>query len=222
MIQLHRRSRVYGVGINDADYVVQVGTTIKDQSTGKPKTIVKWMCPYFTTWKNMLRRCYSKNKFENLTYEDKIVCDEWLRFSNFKRWMEQQDWEGLSLDKDILCHGNKVYTPQVCRFVPSFVNNILLTRASKRGELPLGVSKNRRKFGAYSSDANGKTVLLGLFNNPESAHRAWQMDKAVKIENVIKDYAAMGCFKTEIAEALSLRVWRIRISEFKGEETYEI
>lgn len=46
------------------------------------------------------------------------VCEEWLTFSNFKRWMEQQDYEGKALDKDLLVSQNKTYSSETCVFVP--------------------------------------------------------------------------------------------------------
>ena len=51
-MKVYRKKRlVYGVGINDADYVVQ------PTENGKTK-----MCIYYQTWKNMLRRCYSERE----------------------------------------------------------------------------------------------------------------------------------------------------------------
>jgi hypothetical protein len=104
---LSGRRPVYGVGINDADYI----TIYK--SNGSTLT-----CPFYRRWKNMLSRCYDKKYLErNKTYKDCSVCKEWLTFSNFKAWMIKQDWRGNHLDKDITSQGNKVYSPNLCLFV---------------------------------------------------------------------------------------------------------
>ena len=42
------RNLVFGVGINDANYVTQPGTHNKQSK-----------CPYYSIWKDMLKRCYS-------------------------------------------------------------------------------------------------------------------------------------------------------------------
>lgn len=48
---------VCGVGINDSDYVVQKFETTVEDDKRKWKFI--WICPFYKTWKNMLKRCYS-------------------------------------------------------------------------------------------------------------------------------------------------------------------
>ena len=74
------------------------------------------------------------------TYKGCSVSEEWLRFSNFKRWMEKQDWDGKQLDKDILFEGNKVYSAETCVFVTSVVNSFTSDSGAKRGEWLIGVS----------------------------------------------------------------------------------
>ena len=105
---------VYGVGINDADYVVQKWETI-GYVNGKQKQKLIWICPYYSAWKSMLKRCYSsKYQDKRPTYKGCSVSDEWLTFSVFKVWMEKQDWEGKQLDKDLLFEGNKIYSADTC------------------------------------------------------------------------------------------------------------
>lgn len=101
------KKMLFGVGINDADYPV---TTNKD---GKSVS-----CPFFSKWSWMLYRCYDPVTLNNNPrYRGCFVCDEWLTFSNFKKWMEAQEWEGMELDKDIIIEGNKTYCPEACAFV---------------------------------------------------------------------------------------------------------
>jgi len=106
--QMKAKKLVYGVGINDADYVTQKWETIS-YVNGKQKQNLVWECHYYRTWCGMLMRCYSaKHQERNPTYKGCSVSEEWLRFSNFKSWMERQDFEGMQLDKDLLFEGNKV------------------------------------------------------------------------------------------------------------------
>lgn len=169
----------YGVGINDSDY------SIKN-------------CPYMRRWLSMLQRCYSEG-YHNYkhTYKGCSVCDEWLIFSNFKAWMEQQDWEGKQLDKDLLVKGNKVYSPETCIFVDGRVNSFMAFR--NKGKYPIGVTKTKEGYYVSQfSDGSGKKIYRGLYKTPLEAHLPWQVFKMevglnliysgqdVKVENRLK------------------------------------
>lgn len=123
-----KTKKVCGVGINDADYATQG----RDKITGK-----RWWCPYYSRWHSMIKRCYSeKYQEKNPTYKGCAVCEEWLYFSNFKRWVEEQDWKGKHLDKDFLVEGNKVYGPDTCVFMDGSLNTFTTLRAALRGDYP--------------------------------------------------------------------------------------
>ena len=159
---------VCGVGINDADYVVQplVG--------GK-----QVCCPYYRTWKNMLKRCYHKSYQEgHKSYTDCTVCEEWLTFSKFKSWMEKQDWKGKELDKDILFIGNKSYSPETSVFVTDKVNLFLLDSGATRGEYLIGVYFEKKVGKFRAQCATGKVQRhLGYYSNELEAHLAWKSYK---------------------------------------------
>jgi hypothetical protein len=167
-----------GVGINDADYVVKSQITT-GYVEGKQKRKQLSICPFYAKWKSMIERCYSVN-YQNRypTYKDCAVCDEWLFFSKFKAWMEQQDWKGKHLDKDLLLEGNKLYSPETCVFVDQKVNNFITDAGAIRGELPVGVSWHKRdcKYIARISDG-GKLKVVGYFDCPNEAHEAWRKAK---------------------------------------------
>ena len=167
---------VYGVGINDADYVVVKMETIGYEN-GKIKQRMVWSCPYYRAWKSMLRRCYSAKLQEKYpTYAGCSVSEEWLTFSVFKSWMEEQDWEGMQLDKDILFNGNKVYSAETCAFVTSVVNNFATDCGAARGEWMIGVNWHKRdgKFRAICRNPfTKKQENLGYFTCEEEAHQAW-------------------------------------------------
>ena len=89
------RKLIHGVGINDADYVVEKKETISHVN-GKRKQKTTWICPFYRAWKCMLTRCYSATYQERKpTYRGCSVSEEWLTFSNFKSWMEKQDFQGM-------------------------------------------------------------------------------------------------------------------------------
>jgi len=163
---IENRRMIYGVGINDADYVVQ------PIINGK-----KVRCHFYQTWSNMLLRCYSDRYHQkNTTYIGCSVCDEWLHFSNFKKWMENQDWQDKDLDKDIIVPGNKIYSPETCCFIQQSLNKMLTDRTALKGTWPVGVYKHRKKFSA-SCNYHGVREYLGSFATPEEASKAYQKRK---------------------------------------------
>lgn len=132
------RKLVRGVGVNDADYVVQRNETVV--VNGKRKLKLVWVCLYYKTWTNMINRCYS-TKFQERqpTYIGCTVSKEWLTFSNFRSWMEKQDFANKQLDKDLLFEGNKIYSPETCVFVSGMVNSFANDQGAARGDCLVGV-----------------------------------------------------------------------------------
>lgn len=175
MLELKQFRIIHGVGINDADYNVNITKTIN----GRRRLL--WRCPFYVKWKSMLTRCYyERYRFKYPSYKDCFVCDEWLRFSVFKAWMETQDWEGKELDKDLLIPNNKVYSPETCLLISNRVNQFILENGARRGEYPIGVYLNKPsgKFLAQCySIVTGRQQHLGYFDNPEEAHEAWRIFK---------------------------------------------
>ena len=157
-----KRSLVYGTGVNDSDYPI---LTVVDGKRVK--------CPFYVKWSSMLKRCYStKCHIDQPTYVGCIVAPEWHLFSNFKNWMESQDYEGKQLDKDILFAGNKVYSPSTCVFIDSQTNSFLLDSGASRSGYGQGIEKKGNKYKASCSN-KGKNVYLGLFDSPQEATHAY-------------------------------------------------
>lgn len=170
-MKLYKRNKpIRGFGINDADYFVKQHAMING------KTTRIWTCPFYVRWVSMVDRCYANLTEGRSNYSDCTVHEDWKYFSNFKSWMETQDWEGKQLDKDILFKENKVYSPQTCIFVDQKVNKFLCESNATRGEFPIGVSYDKRT-GKYLSRARAlypnKQKNLGLYPTPEEAHQAW-------------------------------------------------
>lgn len=170
---------IYGVAENDLeDHITQkVEYYCGEGSKLKNKKRVVWYCVIYNKWYGMLTRCYKKSELErHPTYENKYVCDDWLKFSKFKAWMETQDYDGKDLDKDLLFEGNTIYSPETCVFIPQELNKFLLEKTAQR-ELPFGVSYHKKK-GKYIAQTGG--VQMGTFDDPYSAHEAWALGKYKK------------------------------------------
>ena len=171
-----KRRLVYGVGINDADYVVTKLETIR-YVNGVRKRKRVWYCPYHRVWTHMFERCYSiKYQEKQPTYKGCSVSEEWKTFSSFRAWMVVQDWEGMQLDKDLLFEGNKVYSEESCVFVSPSVNSFTTDRSSDRGEWLIGVYCDR-VAGKFKSMCRNpftkKQEHLGYFTSEVEAHQTW-------------------------------------------------
>lgn len=175
VIKMAFRKPIYGVGINDADYVTKINKRINGRQ------VSVWTCPFYRRWTDMLTRCYNPNRHRyRETYADCTVCDEWLLFSRFKAWMAQQDWEGKALDKDIIKKGNTVYCPEYCAFVDPELNGFVLDSGKTRGKYKIGVSfhKCTGKFIASVGRQFQKgSRYLGVFDSEDLAHEAWRRKK---------------------------------------------
>lgn len=136
--------------------------------------------PQYVRWMSMIQRCYDEGALErDPSYIGVTVCDEWLTFSNFKAWMDRQDWEGKVLDKDL--SGNREYSPDNCVFIPEDLNKFMTGGRSKTGGL-LGTSyeKDRRKWKAsLKCPTSGRKLNLGRYNTEQDAHEVYLMQKGL-------------------------------------------
>lgn len=218
-MELRKRNKlVWGWGINDADYNV-----VLTDENGK-----QVMCPIYASWKDVLRRTKSEEfKLKFPTYKEATVTDNWKYFSNFKLWMSSLMWEGMDLDKDILSPGNKHYSEDSCVFVPHEINT-LLRLVTTNTTTPVGVAYDKRRykgknlinpFFARVNCFGGGYKHLGMTSDPFVAHKAWQWEKSIQIEKAVSWYALQACFRSDVAEALTSRVWKLRLDHSTSKET---
>lgn len=158
---------VCGWGVNDADYQVQINNICV--VNGVKKYITEFDCPYYRCWGRMVERC-NTNRYP--AYANATVCDEWRSFMAFRAWMEQQQWEGNELDKDILGDGT-LYSPETCCFVPRSVN-MFWNKSSRNGHGLVGASY-RKSTGRYTAQCKigDRNMALGYFDTEIEAHSAW-------------------------------------------------
>ncbi|MBL1311256.1 MULTISPECIES: hypothetical protein [Pseudomonas] len=193
-----RKTLIFGVGINDADYVTR-STKVVD---GHQKT--NWRCPFYQAWSNMLERSYCpKYKVRKPTYAKCEVAEEWLTFSNFRAWMVLQDWQGKHLDKDVLLPGNKIYGPDFCVFISAKLNSFLVGLETSRSKLLPG-THFQKSSGMFNPQCRnpftGKQEHLGYFVNEQESHDAWRRRK----QELAEMYSALQSDQ-RIAAALRAR-----------------
>lgn len=163
---------VYGIGFN---------------SKGKYKARVgKKNVGIYDIWSKLLKRCYDqKTQEKHPTYIGCTVSKEWYDYQNFAEWFYNHPYSALGyhLDKDILTHGNKIYSPKTCCLIPRELNNLFTDRRNHRGEYPQGVSLHKPS-GKYLAHVmtNGVKKHLGCFTCPNEAHRVYKKAKEAHVK----------------------------------------
>ena len=167
------RPSVFGVGF--------IGDEVTRTKEGRPLS--------YKYWVGMLQRAYCK-KYKALknTYIDCTTSENFKSYPYFKEWCERQIGygnKGWALDKDILVKGNKVYSEDVCCFIPPEINSIVVSKKSIRGCYPIGVTKHK-KMTSFSSSVSidGTMKYLGSFSTPEEAFLAYKEAKEQQIKVV--------------------------------------
>ena len=192
-----KRQLIKGVGILDMDF-----SQTYDFETRHT----------YEVWMDILFRCYSHRRSKKqMAYKDCYMCDEWKRFSNFKKWFDDNYVDGYAIDKDLICKGNKCYCPEYCCFVPQRINGILGTHRATRGKYPIGVSKTRSgNFSAKVGRIDGN-LYLGTFCTMEAAFNAYKEAKEQYIKAVADEYYNKGIITKCVYDALYR--WEIEITD---------
>ena len=183
---------IYGVGVVGDKY----------PTNHSRKRTKEYVC-----WHDLLYRVYGNNRKDStsLRYRECVVCDEWLCYPNFYEWLHSQEnfnkWlngERWCLDKDILSKGNKIYSPETCCLVPVNVNTLFVKVDKSRGDLPIGVTYNHKRYMANCSNPiiGNTRVYLGTYDEPIDAYYAYKKYK----EDLIKQIAAIEYNKGNIAK----------------------
>jgi hypothetical protein len=126
----------------------------------------------------MLLRCYAeKHRDRYPWYAGVTVSDEWLFYSNFRRWMSSQEWKGLQLDKDLIGDGT-IYSESTCLMVTPEVNSFMKEKDGGWGRHPVGVKLD--PGGKYNArvTAGRRVISLGYFHTLDEARLAWIRGKA--------------------------------------------
>lgn len=175
---LRTKKAVKGLGINDIDYHA------------------KSEC--YRKWKSILER--TSPTYNRKAYEKVRICDEWLTFSNFKKWFDDNYIEGFAIDKDLLSSPeDKVYSPSTCCFLPRIINNILRKYPTDK---QVGVRKTpngryRVVFSAYA-----KQTLVGYFDSLEDAQLAYKLAKKKYVKELAEKYFKEGKITERVYNAL--------------------
>lgn len=224
---MSRPREIYGC----EDWRDGVGCWVKSWSDTESGEKVMKHSRAYGLWKGINTRCLPGGKFQEAgpTY---VGCSNGFdSFQQFAEWALRQagyaelDHQGMpfQIDKDILCPGNKVYSPETCCFVPRRINSLLTSSKAARGGLPIGVHflKAKNKFSAYCNGGSGMKYL-GLFIGPMEAHRAWQIEKSAVIKDAAFEYSTARGFNQKVVDALIKKANSILEDAENYRETVEV
>lgn len=163
------RRIIYGVGINDTNDLY----SYKNLKS-------------YHIWRQMLFRCYSEKCIEKRSsYIGCTVCEEWHKFSNFKKWFDENYIEGWCIDKDILSPQNKkIYSPETCCFIPNEINVLFNRHQKQRSKTGImGVQFFRNKYYVFISKY-GDNKVRGIFDNMDEAKNFYKTEREKYIREV--------------------------------------
>ncbi len=181
---LHKTNRlVGGIGYKGTDY---------------PSYDGEKMLKEYSLWASMLLRCTDKYWDKHPTYVGTTCSENFKSYSYFYEWCQEQagfgnkDEQGRywSLDKDVLIKGNKLYSEDVCIFVPARINTLLTKSKATRGEYPIGVCwrDTKKMFVSQCNNGTGKQAYLGLFKTAQEAFQSYKTFKEALIKEVANEY----------------------------------
>ena len=86
--------------------------------------------------------------------------------------------------------GNKLYSEDVCIFVPHRINLLLIKSNASRGDLPVGVSwdKVTSKYKATCNNGSGTAKTIGRYSSVQEAFQAYKSYKESVIRQVAEKY----------------------------------
>lgn len=155
----------------------------------------------YPVWLSMMQRCYNpKAQIKYPSYKGCSMCDEWLLYSNFKKWYDENYVEGYHIDKDIIKKGNRVYCPEYCCFVPNEINVLFTKNYKNRGKYPKGVNESSKTKGRFETSVGGK--YIGTFDTPEEAFNAYKQEKERQIKEKATDYYNRGLIDKRVRDAM--------------------
>lgn len=187
--QYGNRDKVFGIGVLDIPF---------------SKNLSEETRRAYSVWQDILDRCYNVKRRKRLpTYSGCTVCDEWVYFSNFLKWYNENVKHGQHIDKDIIVKGNKVYSPSTCCSVPKAINSMIASCHSRgKKDLPVGVYRCGNKYVSYMYDKDSNQKYLGVFDSIENAFNIYKKEKEKYIQKVAREYYENGEITRRVYDAL--------------------
>ncbi len=151
-----------------------------------------------TLFSHIETRCNSeKCHLKQPTYIGCHQSDNFKDFQYFAAWcnsqvgfLEKTNGNFWHIDKDLLVKGNKIYSEDICLFVPHAINSFLTKGQASRGDYLIGVSKpEKRRFRASCNDPFFRyPPYLGYFDTELEAFNKYKETKEKYAKELAQKY----------------------------------
>lgn len=174
--RLQNNDLVFGIGIND-----EITPATKCHKA-------------YNHWQMILKKCFDQEyKAQHPTYKNVTMCEEWKRFSVFKKWFDANYVEGYDLDKDLLSdNGRKMYSPDTCCFIPHNLNVLLCSKKLGKDGFPRGIRKESSSYAVRVCLHKGKRIRIGKIRSIDEAIDIYNKIKREDIASVALEYYKNG------------------------------
>ena len=134
----------------------------------------------YTTWNNMLERCYSEaRQSKQPTYKSCTVHPDWHNFQIFAKWYHDNhpnDGDNYHLDKDILIEGNKVYSSRSCIFASPKDNAIKASAKSYKFNSPDNEEVEIYNLRQFCRDNSlDQSAMCKVYSRKAKQHKGWSL-----------------------------------------------
>ena len=144
--------------------------------------------PHYNTWRAIMRYCSEAYQEKHPHYKGCTASDEWYNYQTFAAWYDLNCYEirveTISINKDILIKGNKLYSEDTCILVPRKINGLLGYKGRIGKELPKGVSLQHS--GKFLVQLGNK--YISTLSTKEKAFHAFKNAKEDQIKEAIDLY----------------------------------
>tara|TARA_R110000868_G_C10813277_1_gene758023 strand:- start:138 stop:1127 length:990 start_codon:yes stop_codon:yes gene_type:complete len=162
------------------------GIRISDLTTGrttscgcKTRKHGKRNSRIYVIWRGMKARCLNPKSpsYKNYGGNGVTIDERWMNFENFYEDMGDPP-DRMTLDKDVIVKGNKVYAPGLCKWstpAEQSVNKMFTTKKSKyvyvswnkikeKWQVILPINGKGKKIGTYYTEEDAAKVVCNYFN----------------------------------------------------------
>ncbi len=172
--------------------------------------------PFYATWETMINAHYTGDDDEGRLHACKVD-PEWCLLSFFKEWYDMHHIYGYIMDKDLMFHGNKLYSPRTCIFVPFDLHDAIFNDTTPETIHGKGItfSLSTGKFAVALQVNTGNTLEVGEYSCLEHAQSAYRTARRQHIQHTVRMNEAI------LPSGLTLKIRMRCANNEKFERFYE-
>jgi hypothetical protein len=107
----------------------------------------------------------------------KFISEDFLTFSNFKKFMDKNDWQNKTLTRELHSIDNTYYSTDTCHFVCDDVLALVKRKSFASDYVGLFYDARQDKFRA-TIFFRGKRIYCGTYKKADDARKAYFLKKS--------------------------------------------